>query len=109
MRVRGIFHERRMHRPIHLFAVRGVALALALLTSLIVLPRLSPQAQQKTKLPRPRRLDEDVNWKRDPVTGELKAIPAGKLDERSWREMVRRAAQLPLIRTRSRWSRRLFR
>ena len=79
MRVRGIFHERRMHRPIHLFAVRGVALALALLTSLIVLPRLSPQAQQKTKLPRPRRLDEDVNWKRDPVTGELKAIPAGNL------------------------------
>ena len=65
-----------MRWPTHLVAVRGIALALALLTSLIVLPGISLQAQQKTKLPRPRRLDEDVTWKRDPVTGELKAVLA---------------------------------
>ena len=65
-----------MHWPTYLVAVRGIALALALLTSLIVLPGISLQAQQKTKLPRPRRLDEDVTWKRDPVTGELKAVLA---------------------------------
>jgi VWFA-related protein len=77
MRLRGIFHERCMHWPTHPAAVHGIALALALLTSVIVLPGISLQAQQKTKLPRPRRLDEDVTWKRDPVTGELKAILAG--------------------------------
>jgi|HubBroStandDraft_1064217.scaffolds.fasta_scaffold07409_4 Ca-activated chloride channel family protein len=76
MRLRGIFDERLAHRPAHRFAVRSVALVLALVTAPIVLPRISLQAQQKTKLPRPRRLDDDVTWKRDPVTGELKAVLA---------------------------------
>src|SRR6202789_980645 len=78
MRPRGIFHERRMHRPAHRVVLRGLALAMALVLFSIVLPGISlqAQAQQKTKLPRPRRLDEDVTWKRDPATGELKAIPA---------------------------------
>src|SRR6202167_658441 len=78
MRPRGIFHERRMHRPAHRVVLRGLALAMALVLFSIVLPGISlqAQAQQKTKLPRPRRLDEDVTWKRDPTTGELKAIPA---------------------------------
>jgi len=76
MRLRGIFHERRMHRPVHLLAARGIALTLALAIFLIVRPGIPLQAQQNTKLPRPRRLDEDVSWKRDPVTGELKAVLA---------------------------------
>jgi Ca-activated chloride channel homolog len=78
MRPRGIFHERRMHRPAHRVVLGGLALAMALVFFSIVLPGISlqAQAQQKTKLPRPRRLDEDVTWKRDPATGELKAIPA---------------------------------
>jgi Ca-activated chloride channel homolog len=67
MRPRGIFDERFAPRRAVRFAVRSVA---------IVLPSISVQAQQKTKLPRPRRLDEDVTWKRDPVTGELKAVLA---------------------------------
>src|SRR5271156_1534353 len=76
MRPRGIFDERFAPRHAVRFAVRSVALVLALVTPPIVLPRISLQAQQKTKLPRPRRLDEDVTWKRDPVTGELKAVLA---------------------------------
>jgi len=76
MRPRGIFDERFAPRRAVRFAVRSVALVLALVTPPIVLPRISLQAQQKTKLPRPRRLDEDVTWKRDPVTGELKAVLA---------------------------------
>jgi Ca-activated chloride channel homolog len=78
MRPRGIFHERRMHRRAHRVVLRGLALAMALVFFSIILPGISlqAQAQQKTKLPRPRRLDEDVTWKRDPTTGELKAIPA---------------------------------
>ena len=65
------------HRRGHRFAACGLALVLALMTSPIVFPAISLQAQQKTKLPRPRRLDEDVSWKRDPVTGELKAVRTG--------------------------------
>ena len=55
----------------------AVLLALAPLRLLIALPADPLQAPQKTKLPRPRRLDEDVTWKRNPVTGELTAIPPG--------------------------------
>jgi Ca-activated chloride channel homolog len=78
MRLCGIVHERRMHWPAHRVVLRGIARAMALVFFSIVLPGISlqAQAQQKTKLPRPRRLDEDVTWKRDPVTGELKAVLA---------------------------------
>jgi len=55
----------------------AVLLALAPVSLLFARPAVPLQAPQKTKLPRPRRLDEDVTWKRDPVTGELTAIPAG--------------------------------
>jgi Ca-activated chloride channel homolog len=77
MRLRRIFREcRTQWLRSHI-----VALALLLSTALANLPVVRPfvplQAQQKTKLPRPRRLDEDVTWKRDPVTGELTAISAG--------------------------------
>src|SRR5277367_5061488 len=76
MPLRGIFHERCMHRLVHLLAARGIALTLALAIFPIFGPGIPLQAQQNTKLPRPRRLDEDVSWKRDPVTGELKAVLA---------------------------------
>jgi VWFA-related protein len=72
-----IVRKRLAHRRGHRFAACGLALVLALMTSPIVFPAISLQAQQKTKLPRPRRLDEDVSWKRDPVTGELKAVRTG--------------------------------
>src|SRR5277367_5487200 len=77
MPLRGIFHERCMHRLVHLLAARGIALTLALAIFPIFGPGIPLQAQQNTKLPRPRRLDEDVSWKRDPVTGELRAVRAG--------------------------------
>jgi Ca-activated chloride channel homolog len=80
MRLRGIFHERRMHRQSHCIVARGIARSVALAIALVIFPivclRTSLQAQQNTKLPRPRRLDEDVTWKRDPATGELKAVLA---------------------------------
>jgi len=57
--------------------IPAVLFAIALATLPFVRPGVSLQAQQKSKLPRPRRLDEDVTWKRDPVTGELTAVPAG--------------------------------
>jgi len=55
----------------------AVLLALALATLSFVQPEVSLQAQQKSKLPRPQRLDEGVSWRRDTATGELTAIPAG--------------------------------
>ena len=57
----------------------AVLLTVALATLPIAAFEISLQAQQKqnTKLPKPRRLDDGLTWKRDPVTGELKAIPAG--------------------------------
>ena len=77
MRLRRIFRE----RCTQWLGPRAVALAVLLSIALANLPIVRPfvplQAQQKTKLPRPRRLDEDVTWKRDPVTGELTAISAG--------------------------------
>jgi Ca-activated chloride channel homolog len=80
MRLRGIFHERRMQRQSHCIVARGIARSVALAIALVIFPivclRTSLQAQQNTKLPRPRRLDEDVTWKRDPATGELKAVLA---------------------------------
>jgi len=55
----------------------AVLLALALATLSFVQPEVSLQAQQKSKLPRPQRLDDGVSWRRDTATGELTAIPAG--------------------------------
>jgi len=77
MRLRRIFRKCRAQWP----RPHVVALALLLSIALANLPLERPfaplQAQQKSKLPRARRLDEDVTWKRDPVTGELTAISAG--------------------------------
>lgn len=76
MRLRRIFRERRTHQPTHRIVKVVIALVLTPAALPIGQPGVSVQAQQKTKLPRPRRLDEDVTWKRDPATGELTAIPA---------------------------------
>ncbi|MFZ3215873.1 MAG: VWA domain-containing protein [Candidatus Acidiferrales bacterium] len=53
------------------------AVGLAIVAALSHLPL---RAQQKTKLPKPRRLDEGLTWQRDAATGELRATPgdAGK-------------------------------
>lgn len=77
MRLGWISHERGAHWLPRCVVTLIIALAMALASLLFVRPEVSLQAQQKTKLPRPRRLDEDVTWKRDPVTGELRAIPTG--------------------------------
>jgi Ca-activated chloride channel homolog len=77
MRPRRISNKRRAHRPTPQVATLTILLAIVLAGLSLVRPDVSLQAQQKSKLPRPRRLDEDFTWKRDPVTGELTAIPAG--------------------------------
>jgi Ca-activated chloride channel family protein len=77
MRLRRISGRRRAHWVTPRVVARAALLAVALASLLFVRPAVPLQAPQKTKLPRPRRLDEDVTWKRDPVTGELTAIPAG--------------------------------
>jgi hypothetical protein len=51
-------------------------LSLALIASAVSLAAL-PQAHQKSKLPRPRVLDNGIVWTRDPSTGELRAMPSG--------------------------------
>jgi Ca-activated chloride channel family protein len=77
MRPRRISNKRRAHRPTPQAATLTIVLAIVLAGLPLAPPDVSLQAQQKSKLPRPRRLDEDFTWKRDPVTGELTAIPAG--------------------------------
>ena len=52
----------------------AITAVLALLCALVIPPLRS---QQKAKLPRPQRLDEDVTLKRDPVTGELSSTRSG--------------------------------
>ena len=77
MRLRRISHQRRAHPPAHRIVPLTILLAAALTALPAVRTEISLQAQQKTKLPKPRRLDDGLTWKRDPVTGELTAIPAG--------------------------------
>ena len=77
MRLRRISGKRRTHCATPRVVTPAVFLIVALASLPLVQPAVPLQAQQKTKLPRPRRLDEDVTWKRDPATGELTAIPAG--------------------------------
>ena len=74
---RRISRKHRAHCSTLHVVTPAVLFAIALATLPFVRPEVSLQAQQKTRLPRPRRLDEDVTWKRDPVTGELTAVPAG--------------------------------
>jgi Ca-activated chloride channel family protein len=77
MRPRRISNKLRAHRPTPQAATLTIVLAILLAGLPLAPPDVSLQAQQKSKLPRPRRLDEDFTWKRDPATGELTAIPAG--------------------------------
>ncbi len=51
-------------------------LSLALIASAVSWAAL-PQAHKKSKLPRPRVLDNGIVWARDPSTGELRAVPSG--------------------------------
>ncbi len=37
--------------------------------------------EQKKKLPKPRQLDVDVTWRRDPTTGELYSAPSGRSND----------------------------
>jgi Ca-activated chloride channel homolog len=76
MRLRRVFGKRRAHSATLHLATLTVFFAVAHASLPLVRPEILLQAQQKTKLPRPRRLDEDLTWKRDSVTGELTAIPA---------------------------------
>jgi Ca-activated chloride channel homolog len=55
----------------------GSVFAALCLLSFLTLLVPSLHAQKKGKLPRPRRLDEDVTLHRDPATGELHSIPSG--------------------------------
>lgn len=52
------------------------ALLLILAITVVSVPlSLRSEPQQKSKLPRPRQLDSGIVWQRDPVTGELHAVP----------------------------------
>ncbi len=62
----------RRRRIVYLRVV--TAAVLSMLCTLMIPPL---QSQQKAKLPRPQRLDEDVTLKRDPVTGELSSTRSG--------------------------------
>ncbi|MGA7855272.1 MAG: VWA domain-containing protein, partial [Candidatus Acidiferrales bacterium] len=54
-----------------------VASCAVLIVALFLTPLVVPShAQQKEKLPRPRRLDESLALRRDPATGELTSNPA---------------------------------
>jgi Ca-activated chloride channel homolog len=77
MRLRRISEKRRVHWLAPRVVTLTISLAIVLASLPLARPDVSLEAQQKTKLPRPQRLDEDFTWKRDPVTGELTAIPAG--------------------------------
>jgi Ca-activated chloride channel family protein len=77
MRLRWISRGQRAHWPQAPVVTLTVLLAMVLAALSLARSDVSLAAQQKTKLPRPRRLGEDFTWKRDPVTGELTAIPAG--------------------------------
>ncbi len=77
MRLRRISKKPGVHWPRPQVVTLAVLLGITFTCLLFVRAEVLLQAQQKTKLPRPRRLDEDFTWKRDPVTGELTAIPAG--------------------------------
>jgi Ca-activated chloride channel homolog len=77
MRLRRISEKRRVHWLAPRVVTLTILLAIVLASLPLARPDVSLEAQQKTKLPRPQRLDEDFTWKRDPVTGELTAIPAG--------------------------------
>lgn len=60
--------------PYAIFMSRPLRIAAA---ALLLAPLALPaHAQQKNKLPRPRRLDEDLMLHRDPATGELTSTPA---------------------------------
>jgi VWFA-related protein len=61
------------------FILLVLAGLVALLNSQLAIPSA---AQQKAKLPRPRRLDAGVTWHRDAKTGELSIAPAAASDRK---------------------------
>src|SRR5580700_4458088 len=68
MRVRRFLDERCGNS---LWPWRFLGSAALIVAFFASLPTPAPQAQQTEKLPRPRRLDEDITLHRDPATGEL--------------------------------------
>jgi VWFA-related protein len=60
-----------------IFARSFVLGALFLLVCVCVPLRINAQHKQTAALPRPRRLDDGITWKRDPATGELTAVLSG--------------------------------
>jgi Ca-activated chloride channel family protein len=76
----------RIVRPKPSLGAAKIALTLSLALIAFTLPLSAfPQAHRKSKLPRPRVLDNGIVWTRDPSTGELRAVrsgagPAGEVD-----------------------------
>jgi Ca-activated chloride channel homolog len=46
----------------------------AIVVSAVCRAPASPQNQKTAKLPKPRELDKDISWQRDPATGELRVV-----------------------------------
>lgn len=62
--------------PLPTVAPRGFWFAALIVAFLLTAIDVPARAQQKSKLPRPRRLDESLTLHRDPATGELTSTPA---------------------------------
>ncbi|MFZ0885235.1 MAG: VWA domain-containing protein [Candidatus Acidiferrales bacterium] len=81
MRVRRSIYQRCAKHPLNRsfpfpVATASVASCAALIVALFITPLIvTLHAQQKDKLPRPRRLDEALTLHRDPTTGELTSNP----------------------------------
>jgi Ca-activated chloride channel family protein len=75
MRVRRFLDERCANRRSHRRFLGFTAFTPLLIVLFLALRAPAAQGPQKEKLPRPRRLDEDITLRRDPATGELNSIP----------------------------------
>jgi Ca-activated chloride channel family protein len=77
MRVRRFLDERCANGLLRWRFLGSAAFALLIVAFFASLLTPALRAQQKEKLPRPRRLDEDIALHRDPATGELNSLPTG--------------------------------
>jgi Ca-activated chloride channel homolog len=69
-----------LHRSARFFVC---ALLIAAAGLALAPPRIDAQTKHPTGLARPRRLDDEISWRRDPVTGELFLVHSGGAREAS--------------------------
>ena len=62
-----------------------------------VSPRINAQHKPSGALPRPRRLDDGITWKRDPATGELTVVLSGAGHEANVPEYAGNAHSISVV------------